>query len=597
MTYVKEKWNSFVKWYKTDKTRHTFLIILIVFAIYYFITPSKYEASEPKEVSYLEFQEMLEENEVTEVTINFNAPRFQFYDEEENKYITDNPRKEGFKETLLSHEVQVNEIDPTAEQRAYDILRMFLWIGLFAFVFIWLQKRMVPTKTSPTKSAKSIPNTTFDDVAGQDESKEEMKFLVEFLKNPTKFKKMGAKLPKGVILYGPPGTGKTLIAKGIAGEAGVPFFSISGSDFIEMFVGVGAKRVRELFEEARKNAPSIIFIDEIDSIGSNRDHHSNSEQRQTINAILKEMDGFDSKEGVIVIGATNKIEDLDPAFIRPGRFDKHISINLPDQKGRLDIIKIHAKNKPLAPDVDLEALSKMTIGMSGAYLESIMNESAILATSRNREVITNEDIDDAFYKIVMKGHKKKSGDVRKKEEIELVAWHEAGHALVSKLLTNNEVPKVTIIPSTSGAGGVTFTIPKKMGLLSKEELCNEIKVLYAGRVGELLLLGDDQKVTTGASQDIRQATAHIKRYIDDYGMSETYGMLKISSLGDSRLNSLHQNEAFVQEATELSKKLYNETVELLTTHKDALQALSEALIERETLNEEEIEEIIKQYLH
>lgn len=567
------------------------LFSAIIFGWFFFILPDN--ATKTENVSYTEFEKMLEKDEVNKVTIDFTAPKFSFETDDQNLiYITDNPRTEGFKEKLLINGVEVTEVDPNAFDSLFSGLRTTLWILFVILMISFFYRTMKVGTGNNSKPLKDVPNTKFRDIAGHEEAKEEMQFLVDFLKNPKKYEKMGAKLPKGVILYGPPGTGKTLTAKAIAGEAGVPFFSVSGSDFIEMFVGVGAKRVRDLFTEARKNAPSIIFIDEIDALGGNRDNMSTSEHRQTINQFLKEMDGFNSKTGVIVIGATNRLEDLDPAFIRPGRFDKHIALHLPDQEGRLSILKVHAKNKKFADNVSLEDLAKMTIGMSGAYLESILNESAILATTRNHEVITKEDIDDAFFKVVMQGHKKRSGNERKDEEVRLVAWHEAGHALATKLLTDNEVPQVTIIPSTSGAGGVTFVTPNKMGLHSKEELMNNVKVLYAGRIGEYLLLGDENKITTGASQDIRQATTQIKQIINDFGMSDAFGMLNLSLLGNPQLQSLSENELFVKEAVKLSKELYQETLDVLTENKHILQAIAESLMEKETLTENELDMII-----
>lgn len=590
---MKEWWKKFNNWLNKNKQ-----IIAIMVLITCFMSPftkSYFNTPDLEKIQYSDFVQMVEQNKVKEVHIDLTASSFIFLDTNGVLYRTENPKKNNFKEELLTKGIEVKEIDPRGrevfQQFLNSIFNTIFFIVLLIVIMNWIQNRMGRNQKMEV-SHENMPKVTFAQIAGNEEIKQEMQELVEFLKNPKKFRKMGAKLPKGVIFYGPPGTGKTLTAKAIAGEAGVSFFSASGSDFVEMYVGLGAKRVRELFAEARKKSPAIIFIDEIDAIGGNRNHDSHTEQRQTLNAILKEMDGFDSTEGIIVIGATNRLEDLDPAFIRPGRFDKHIAINLPDQKERLQILKVHAKNKPLAPDVDLESLSKLTIGLSGASLEAILNEAAILATVRKHELITKEDIDDAYFKMVMKGHKKKSGEKRDEEELKLVAWHEAGHALAAKLLTNNEVPKVTIIPSTSGVGGVTFFIPKKMGLYSKEEILNEIKVLYAGRIAEYLLHGDENKITTGASQDIRIATNKIKEMINEYGMNEHFGMLNIEILCNSPRFPLNNNEAFVREAISLSKKLYNETYLLLKQHQDVLQAIAEELLKKETLVEEELNQII-----
>ncbi|WPS85605.1 AAA family ATPase (plasmid) [Brevibacillus halotolerans] len=593
---MNEFWNKTKKWAKKHQTLLIvgFMILIIVFP---FIQITEYP--EAKKIEYTTFTKMMSDAKVKSVKIDLSSPTFTFTDKDGKQYKTDNPKRATFKDELLTKGMEVNEIDPKEGKALQDfgrsilnmVLLVIMWVIIFFVLMHILQKQMgrpssqqfevVDTPSSKTKT------TTFTQIAGNVEAKEDMQFLVDFLKNPKKYAKMGAKLPKGVIFYGNPGTGKTLFAKAIAGEAGVPFFSVSGSDFVEMYVGVGAKRVRDLFATARKKAPCIIFIDEIDAIGGSRDRSSHSEHRQTLNAILKEMDGFDSNQGIIVIGATNRLDDLDSAFIRPGRFDKLISIDLPDQKSRLEILKLHARNKPLSEDVNLEELSKMTVSLSGASLESILNEAAILATTRNQTKITKLDIDDAYYKVVMKGHKKKTGNEREDDEIQLVAWHEAGHALAAKLLTDLEVPKVTIIPSTSGAGGVAFIIPKKMGLYSKEELIHDIKISYAGRAAEYLLLGSD-KVTTGASSDIENATNKIKMMITQVGMSDTFGMINLKQINADY-------NIILEEASKLSKRLYKETLDLLEKNKPCLKAIAEELILKESLNEEELMAIINQH--
>ncbi|WPQ60040.1 ATP-dependent metallopeptidase FtsH/Yme1/Tma family protein [Paenibacillus polymyxa] len=556
---------------------------------------------EPKKIQYTGFTKMLNEGKIKSVNIDFSLPSFNFKDKKNQLYSTDNPRRESFKDELLKKGVEVNESKKEGgllQNILLALVNTLIWVAVFIGLMTYLQKSMngnshikeFDSAENENRGGKHSPKgskrTTFKQIAGHEEAKEDMQYLVDFLKNPLNYTIMGAKLPKGVIFYGPPGTGKTLFAKALAGEAGVPFFSVSGSDFVEKYVGTGASRVRDMFNLARKKAPCIIFIDEIDAIGRSRDSGSHSEQLQTLNAILKEMDGFDSNEGIIVIGATNRLDDLDSAFIRPGRFDKHIAIHLPDQKSRLDILKIHAQNKPLATDVDLESLSKLTVGLSGASLESILNESSILATSRRQKEITAKEIDDAYFKIVMQGHKKKGGDKRHKDEIRLVSWHEAGHALASKLLTDNDVPKVTIIPSTSGAGGVAFIIPKKMGLNSKRDLINDIKISYAGRAAEYLLLGNHMEITTGASSDIKNATKKIKMMITEVGMSDAFGMLNLDEFKPDY-------QSILDEASTLAKQLYDETVELLTKHLVTLKAIAEALEQKESLNEDELNTIIE----
>jgi len=524
--------------------------------------------------------QMIEDKKVKSVFINFDSETFKFEDSNGNYFKTDNPKSENFKEFLLKKNIEVVATKPSPL-----LLNVIGTIIRLSFIFITF--KIISEKIGANLFEKKealvsvIPNVKFENIAGNEESKEDMEFLVNFLRNPQKYNEIGAKLPKGVVLYGPPGTGKTLTAKAIAGEAGVPFFSVSGSDFVEMYAGLGAKRVRDLFSDAKEKAPCIIFIDEIDAIGTNRGNYGgNSEKDQTINALLSELDGFNTKEPIITIVATNRVEDLDPALIRPGRFDKHIAINLPDGKDRLEILKIYSKNKKMDNDVNLEELSKLTIGFSGAALEALMNESAIIAVNKGSDKIRREDIDDAYFKMVMKGHKKKNKEADN-EELKLIAYHEAGHALCTKLLTNNDIPKVTIVQSTTGAGGVTFNIPKKMGLFTKKEILNNVKVLYGGRAGEFILKNDENEITTGASQDLKQAAKYLDSYFSEFGMSEKFGMVQMK---DEKL--------YIDEVIKLSKKLYNETLDLLIKNKDKLKKIAEELIEKETLNEEDLDRII-----
>lgn len=546
---------------------------------------SKYE-----EIAYNEFIKLIDEDKVEEVQINFSSETFTFRDTEGKEYLTDNPKSIDFKKFLLENDVKVSVTKISTALIVFEIFFGLLRIIVIIFVFKFVMGKMGMKLFEKKETlVTDIPSISFTDIAGNNESKEDMQFLVNFLKSPEKYHEMGAKLPKGVVLYGPPGTGKTLTAKAIAGEAGVPFFSASGSDFVEMYVGLGAKRVRDLFKEAREKAPCIVFIDEIDAVGTHRNSNSsNSEKDQTINALLAELDGFSSKVPIIVMIATNRVEDLDSALIRPGRFDRHIAINLPDNKDRLEILSLYTKNKAIGDDVNIEELAKITIGFSGAGLETLLNESAILAVNRGSKVIEKVDIDDAYFKMVMRGHKKGNKDEVDKNEVELVAYHEAGHALCAKLLTNNSVPKVTIIPSTSGAGGVTFNIPNKMGLLSKRDLLNNIKVLYAGRASEFILKGNIYDITTGASEDIKRATSYIKKYFNDYGMSERFGLLNLSEFEKD-------NSLVIEEAMKLSNELYQETIAFLRNHINALDAIANELIKKETLNEDDLDLIIKNH--
>ena len=565
--------------------------IAFVFLLAFFILSKVniFEKTEIVEVPYTEFEKMVQEKSVQEAIINFNEAEFAFTDQKGNIYKTDNPRSQGFKAYLLKNDVKVTEksdTSPILSSLISTVLSLVLWVGVFAFLFRGTFKTMSPIQNEASKKV-ATSDVKFSDVAANHESKQDMINLVNFLKNPKKYIEAGATMPKGVIFYGPPGTGKTLMAKAIAGEAGVPFFSISGSDFVEMYVGVGAKRVRELFKEAKKHAPCVIFIDEIDAVGGKRGYaNSHSEREQTINALLNEMDGFNGSEGILVIAATNRLEMLDDALIRPGRFDRHIAIELPDLKGRLEILQLYARNKKFADDVDLEQIAKTTIGFAGSDLKTLLNEATIIAVDNGRDYITRDDIDKALYQMIMQGHAKEDREDRKKEEIELVAWHEAGHAVAAKLLTDKSVPKVTIVPSTSGAGGVTFITPDKMGLHSKEDLVNDIKINYAGRIAEYLLLGDESKITTGAASDIKQATKNIRAMIESYGMTDSFGMLNLNDLDvDGKL--------VVEEAKKMSKEIYEETLDLLSKNKHLVEAVAKALMEKETIEEKELDEILK----
>lgn len=577
-----EKWNT--------KYMIAILIVLIVMvsALGYYLKTQE----EPKDVSYVKFEKWVEQDKVKEVYINLNSPTFTFKLNDKNLYQTDNPKEESFKKYLLVNKIKVSELDSKKKVIIINTITFVIRFALIVLILIYIFDKVTRNmgKMDSMKTDESISTVKFDKVAGNEEAKEEMQYLVEFLKNPKKYTDKGAKLPKGVVFHGPPGTGKTLLAKAIAGEADVPYFSISGSDFVEMYVGLGAKRVRELFKTARKNAPCIIFIDEIDAVGTKRGNGNDSEKDQTINALLNELDGFNGSEGIIVITATNRLDTLDDALIRPGRFDKHIAVKLPDKKDRISILKVYAQNKKMAKEISFDELAKLTIGFSGAGLESLMNEATILSVTRNHNVITQEDIDDAYFKIVMQGHKKKNQKDRKNEELELVAWHEAGHALVARMLAKKEVPKVTIISSTSGAGGVTFITPNSNPFPTKVDMMNEIKVLYAGRIAELLLKdGNDLLITTGASGDIEQSTNIINHYITQYGMSEKFGMVNPSNLNISLENEI------LDEALKISKQLYQETLTFMKKHKEALKLVATALLEKETLTEDELDNILNEY--
>lgn len=537
------------------------------------------------DTTYNEFLEMVDKKEVKEVAADFKyGKKLYFLDKDENAHVTDNPKTDNFKEFLLKNDIEVEETE--TKSTASSFVMLLLELGITCLFFLFMIRLMIPGRQNEM-IAGNIPDTTFDDIAGCKELKKDLMFLVEFLKHPDKYKAMGAVIPKGVVLYGPPGTGKTLTAKAIAGTAKVPFYSVSGSDFVEMFVGLGSKRVRDLFKEARKNSPSIIFIDEIDAVGSHRGKSGNSEQDQTINALLNELDGFNSSDNVICICATNRIEDLDKALIRPGRFDKHFAVPLPEREDRLETIKIHSKNKKLDPSIDLNEIAVMTVGFSGAAIASLLNEAAFLAVNEDAPFITMEHIDHAFYKQVMKGDKKENQSARDKKELEIVAWHEAGHAIATKKYTSDSVAKVTIASSTSGAGGVTFKTPEEMSLYSKKYLEGTIKSLYAGRIAEKFLLKSDDEITIGASQDIKQATNLIKEYISAFGMDESIGMLNIQTL----VGDFH-DDLIIKEAKNLANRLYKEAEEDLKTDIPYIEKVAELLLKNETINEKELDNIL-----
>ena len=440
---------------------------------------------------------------------------------------------------------------------------------------------------------------TFRDVAGQDEAKESLQEVVDFLHNPGKYTTIGAKLPKGALLVGPPGTGKTLLAKAVAGEAHVPFFSMSASEFVEMFVGVGASRVRDLFEEAKKNAPCIIFIDEIDAIGKSRDnsYNSNDEREQTLNQLLAEMDGFDSSKGILILAATNRPEVLDPALLRPGRFDRRIIVERPDLKGRVEILKVHAKNVSLDETVDLDGIALATSGAVGSDLANMINEAAILAVKNGRKAVSQKDLLEAV-EVVLVGKEKKDR-ILSQEERKIVSYHEVGHALVTALQKDSEpVQKITIVPRTSGALGYTMQVEEEGNhyLMTKEEMENKIATLTGGRAAEEIAFGS---VTTGASNDIEQATKLARGMITRYGMSKDFDMVAMETVtnqylgGDSSLTcSMETQTAIDREVVELVKKQHEKAGQILLENRAKLDELSQYLYEKETITGEEFMKIL-----
>ena len=445
---------------------------------------------------------------------------------------------------------------------------------------------------------------TFKDVAGLEEEKEDMAEIVDFLRNPKKYNMLGARIPKGVLLEGPPGTGKTLLAKAVAGEAGVPFFSISGSDFVEMFVGVGASRVRDLFEDAKKNAPCIVFIDEIDAVARKRGSGlggGHDEREQTLNQMLVEMDGFGTNEGIIVLAATNRVDILDPAILRPGRFDRKVMVGRPDVKGREEILRVHVRNKPLSDDVDLHEIARTTAGFAGADLENLMNEAAICAAKQNRQFIKKEDVDKCFVKIGI-GGEKKSRLVPEKER-KITAYHESGHAILFHLLSEvGPVHLVSIIPNGRGAGGYTMPLPENDNVfMTKKHMLQDIMVSFGGRIAEELIFGD---ITTGASADIKQATQTAQAMVVKYGMSEKVGLINYEvnseeevflgrDLGHARNYSEKVAAMIDKEVRRIMDECYQEAKLIIESHIDVLHRCAAALLEKERINRAEFEALFE----
>ena len=450
--------------------------------------------------------------------------------------------------------------------------------------------------------AEDWADVTFDDVAGQDEAKESLKEIVDFIKNPEKYTAIGAKLPKGALLVGPPGTGKTLLARAIAGEANVPFFSISGSEFVQMFAGMGAARVRDLFKQAQEQSPCIVFIDEIDAIGKKRDSlgiGSNDEREQTLNQLLTEMDGFDSSSGVVILAATNRPEILDPALLRPGRFDRRIIVNTPDLVGRLKILEVHSKNVKLAPDVNLEDIARITPGAAGADLANIINEAALRAVRFNRSEVTQEDLMEAIETVIAGAEKKDR--IMSQEEKEAVAYHEAGHAVVAAMLEGTDpVAKITIVPRTMGSLGYTLQLPEREKyLVSKEDLENELCILFGGRAAEEVKFN---LLSTGASNDIEKATEIARNMVTKYGMSEKFGMMGLESSSAQYLDGSsvkHYSETTGKEIDEevlkLIKESHEKAKEILENNIELLDKVAQRLLEVETITGEEFNKIVEEY--
>ena len=519
-------------------------------------------------------------------------------EEEEKTAIV--PNTESFITLVQSKVEEGNEIELIQKPRSFisqipSFIISFLPTAIMLALFIMIFKMQgLSEKGKVYDETERKTKITFDDVAGLDEEKEEMKEIVDFLKKPEKYTKMGARVPKGVLLYGKPGTGKTLIAKAIAGEADVPFISMSGSEFIEMFAGLGASRVRKLFEKARKLAPCIVFIDEIDAIGSRRTSNSGAEteNNQTLNQLLVEMDGFSSEETIIVLAATNRPEMLDKALLRPGRFDRRITIPTPDLKGRLEILKIHSKDKRLAEDVNLESIAEDTAGFTGAELENILNEAAIVATKNKHEDIENEDIEEAVKKVTV-GLEKRERKYSEKDK-RLTAYHEAGHAVVSRYLpTQTNVKEISIIPRGVAGGYTMYKSDEDKYYISKTEMEEKLVALLGGRAAEKLVLND---ISTGASNDIEVATKIARDMVTKYGMSDNLGPIDFQGKEPYEMQMFGENigDKIGLEVKELINTAYNRAISLLQEHRDKLDAIAEELLKHEKINEEKFDEFFRE---
>ena len=575
------------------------------------------QSSTSKEITYDKFLEMLDKGEVKSVELQSGVltivPREQKVEGVEFEYSTTAMEDSTTltarlleAEQKTGNKITFNEIqpDPTGSI-IYTILSLLVPFVFLIILMNWLMRKMNKGggmmgvgKSKAKAYVQQETGVTFKDVAGEDEAKESLQEVVDFLHNPGKYTTIGAKLPKGALLVGPPGPGKTLLAKAVAGEAHVPFFSLSGSDFVEMFVGVGASRVRDLFEEAKKNAPCIIFIDEIDAIGKSRDSRyggGNDEREQTLNQLLAEMDGFDSSKGILILAATNRPEILDPALLRPGRFDRRVIVERPDLKGRVNILKVHAKDVSLDETVDLDAIALATSGAVGSDLANMINEAAILAVKNGRKAVSQKDLYEAV-EVVLVGKEKKDR-ILSQEERRIVSYHEVGHALVSALQKDAEpVQKITIVPRTMGALGYVMQVPEEEKYLNtKAELEAMLVGLLGGRAAEEVVFGN---VTTGASNDIEKATQIAKAMITQYGMSEKFGLMGLASVEHEYLNgrvTLNCGDATAteidHEVMKMLKESYEQAKQMLCEHRKTLDKIAAFLIERETITGKEFMEI------
>ena len=602
---------------KNNKNGQMIMVFILVSLVSLFIMSmvmNRYTSMSTSEISYSDFLQMVEDGKVESVEFDSYQINITPVSENKNSYLQE--------QTYYCGRLDDPDLLPLLKDKGITISRVIpdntsTWIYnilsfLLPLVLIWilmgvLMKRMGGGAMGVGKSTAKVyvektTGVTFKDVAGQDEAKESLQEVVDFLHNPKKYREIGAKLPKGALLVGPPGTGKTLLAKAVAGEAGVPFFSLAGSDFVEMFVGVGASRVRDLFKEAQKQAPCIIFIDEIDAIGKSRDSRyggGNDEREQTLNQLLAEMDGFDTSKGLLILAATNRPEVLDKALLRPGRFDRRIIVDKPDLKGRLETLKVHSKDVLMDETVDLDALALATAGLVGSDLANMINEAAINAVKKGRKYVNQADLFEAF-ELVAVGGKEKKDRVMSDKERKIVSYHEVGHAIVTALQKNTEpVQKITIVPRTMGALGYTLQTPEEEKFLqTKDELRAKITTYMAGRAAEVLVFSS---ATSGAANDIEHATAIARAMVTQYGMSDKFGMMCLATTEnqylDNRAGLICGEETAAQidgEVLSIINKCYDDAMQLLIENRESLDKISEYLYEHETITGKEFMKIFRE---
>ncbi len=595
--------------------KKSFLYILVAAAatlILFSLLTRQFQEGTKIEITYDKFYNMIENKEIKSVKIQSDriliVPKNQPNEVYDITYYTGYISDPTIIDKVIASGATLERDTSDTRTSILDIIVVWVLPFVLIYVVMWLLFRMISKsgggmmggvgKSNAKVYVEKETGVTFKDVAGQEEAKESLTELVDFLHNPGKYTRIGAKLPKGALLVGPPGTGKTLLAKAVAGEAKVPFFSLSGSDFVEMFVGVGASRVRDLFKQAQQMAPCIIFIDEVDAIGKSRDNHyggGNDEREQTLNQLLSEMDGFDTSKGLVILAATNRPEVLDKALLRPGRFDRRVIVDKPDLKGRIDILKVHAKDVLMHDSVDLEAIALATSGAVGSDLANMINEAAILAVKQGRNVVTQDDLFESV-EVVIAGKEKKDR-ILSKEEKRIVAYHEVGHALVTALEKDAEpVQKITIVPRTMGSLGYVMQVPEEEKyLMSKEEMLARIVTLYGGRAAEQLIFNS---ITTGASNDIEKATQLARAMVTQYGMSERFGLMGLESIenkyldGRAVLNCGDATAAEIdQEVMAILKECYKRAENQLAGNREVLDKIAEFLIEKETITGKEFMEI------